>query len=319
MHNMINNNKFNACVNRAEILKKTALLPIICLALVAFSPAASAQAGDSVEAITKPSSDVKLAFVRPGLVAEILVKEGQPVKAGDLLVRQDDQAEIAQLEQARATAEEEVRVQASAAQLEQKKVDLARLEEAIKKGASTELEVQHARLDVKIAELQMKLEQFQHSQDKRKYDEMKFQVDRMQIKSPIDGKVEELFIKQGESVDGLVKVIRVVNVDKLWVDVQIPMEQTRVINTAFSAGQSQQVDVVFPDSSLTDGQTVASRTTTLKGKVVHIAAVADGASLTQMVRVEVANTSGRPAGEHVQVKFNNSEPASRPAVISQNQ
>jgi len=35
--------------------------------------------------------------------------------------------------------------------------------------------------------------------------------------------------------------------------------------------------------------------------VIHVAKVADGGSLARMVRVEVPNPSGRPAGEHVLV------------------
>ena len=43
--------------------------------------------------------------------------------------------------------------------------------------------------------------------------------------------------------------------------------------------------------------------TSPKGKVIHIAAVADAASNTLTVRVEVANPASRPAGEHVRVRL----------------
>ena len=39
------------------------------------------------------------------------------------------------------------------------------------------------------------------------------------------------------------------------------------------------------------------------GKVIYIAAVADAASNTRTVRVEVPNKALRPAGEHVKVRF----------------
>jgi multidrug efflux pump subunit AcrA (membrane-fusion protein) len=39
----------------------------------------------------------------------------------------------------------------------------------------------------------------------------------------------------------------------------------------------------------------------VKAKVVHVAAVADPASETRRVRLEVPNPGGRPAGERVRV------------------
>ena len=40
---------------------------------------------------------------------------------------------------------------------------------------------------------------------------------------------------------------------------------------------------------------------TISGRVVHVGAVADAASATLKVRIEVPNMEKRPAGEHVQV------------------
>ena len=53
----------------------------------------------------------------------------------------------------------------------------------------------------------------------------------------------------------------------------------------------------FPN---TDGKRV-------DGKIVFLAAVADAASETRLVRVEVANPSDRPAGERVRVRFSGAQ------------
>jgi multidrug efflux pump subunit AcrA (membrane-fusion protein) len=45
----------------------------------------------------------------------------------------------------------------------------------------------------------------------------------------------------------------------------------------------------------------------VEGSIVYVAAVADAASGTLRVRIEVPNKSNRPAGEHVEIIF----PASR--------
>jgi HlyD family secretion protein len=87
----------------------------------------------SIEAITNPSADVTMSFIQPGIISKVLIKEGDKVKTGQLLIEQD--------------------LEAAEASLAQKKVDLKRLEWAAGRGSATDLEVEHARLDVKIAQI----------------------------------------------------------------------------------------------------------------------------------------------------------------------
>ena len=80
----------------------------LCLGFCLCVPGAVCEAAD-IAAITRPSEDVTLSFVMPGRIAKVLVKEGDEVKAGQLLVQQDDAAELVQLEQLKAEAEDTVR------------------------------------------------------------------------------------------------------------------------------------------------------------------------------------------------------------------
>ena len=66
-------------------------------ALLFAVPTVSSAAG--IEAITRPSEDVTLSFVTAGRIARVLVKDGDAVKAGQLLVGLDDEAERVQVEQ----------------------------------------------------------------------------------------------------------------------------------------------------------------------------------------------------------------------------
>jgi RND family efflux transporter MFP subunit len=276
----------------------------ICALLAAAAPLA---AQDKIEAVTKPSQDTVLSFVRPGQVAEVLVKEGDAVKAGQVLMRQDDKAELAQMEQLKAQAEDNTRVRATEAQLEQKRVDLRKTEGARKEGAATELEVDHAKLEVVIGELSLELAQFEQKQAKLKYQEMRLQIDRMRVVSPIDGVVERLLVEPGESVEAAGKIAQVVQIDPLWIDVAVPLAIARTLKR----GESNAVAEF-------DGADPARRSK-VNGKIIHIAAVADSASGTLTVRVECPNAARRPAGEHVYVSFPAqsapapSEPARLPA------
>jgi len=254
---------------------------------------AAAACGEAITPHTQPSEDVTLAFTRAGRVLKVLVKPGDVVKAGQLLVQLDDAAERARLEQLKIQAEDTTRIRAAEAQLAQRKVDLAKLEWAFKRGAATDMEVERARLDVRIAELSLELAQVQHKQDRLQYEQAKIELERMRLVSPISGRVEQVVVEPGESADALQNVIRVVNIDPLWVDVPASVAEVRRLK--LSVGDPAEVTFLTGEAGR-PGPTVV-------GKVIYIAAVADAASNTQTVRVEVPNKALRPAGEHVKVRF----------------
>ena len=244
---------------------------------------------EGIEAVTRPSQDVTLSFVRPGRVSKVMVKDGDQVKAGQVLIQQDDQAEQLQLVELKAQADDTTRIRAAEAQLAQKQVDLKKIEWAAARGASTELEVEHAKLEVTIAELSLELSKFQQKQDRLKYEQAQAQVDRMKLVSPLDGRAEKVEAHEGQNCDAQEKVIRLVKVESLWIDVPVPLGQARQLKLGDLAA------VEFPAT----GQAAATGT----GKVIYIAAVADAPSGTLAVRVEAPNPERRPAGEHVKVNF----------------
>lgn len=265
-------------------VKRTTLVAILvshCLA----GPLLTAERDAGIRAVTQPRRDITLSFVQPGRVTEVLFQEGEQVKAGQVVVRLDDALEQAQLAQILAQSQDTTQVRASEASLEQKKVDLRRLEKAAERNAATDLEVEHARLEVKIAELSCELAQFEHRQIGLKLEEARVRVAHMQIKNPVDGRVEEVFIEAGESVNALDQVIRVVQVDPLWIDASVPIALVGTL------APGSAVTVEFPAPSPASAQ----------GRVVSVAMVADAASDTIRARIEVPNPAGRPAGERVKV------------------
>lgn len=255
------------------------------LVLLAISPVAHAD--NAISAITDPSADVTLSFVQTGRIASVQIKEGDLVKAAQVLVKLDDAAEQAQLAQIQAQSEDTTQIEASQASLDQKKIDLKRLEWAASRKAATDLEVEHARLDVKIAELSLKVAQFEHKQNQRKYAEAKIRVDNMTLYSPIAGRVEKVEREIGESVNGLDDVVRVVRIDPLWIDVHVPLYRGKTLKPG------QKAQIKFPDGN----------PSTAQGEITYVSTVADAASTTLRIRIELPNESGRPAGEHVEVRF----------------
>jgi RND family efflux transporter MFP subunit len=265
---------------------------------------------EGIEAITRPSEDRTLSFVSPGEIATMAIEdersgkiikpilaEGDAVKVGQVLARQDTKVEQAEAEQIKATAEDRIRVDAQEAKLKQTEVDLRKFEDALKRGAATPLEVEHARLEVTIAKLSLDLANFERAQAKRKYEEKVLRIGRMTLRSPIDGVIREIYRRPGEAVNALEKVIRVVKIDPLWIDVPVPKAQARKLRK----GSSAFVDFDPPKDGETGG--APDPVKRVKGEIIYVAVEEDAASLTRTIRVRVPNLSHRPAGEHVMVYF----------------
>ena len=246
-----------------------------------------------VEAISRPSEDATLSFVRPGWIAKVLVKPGDAVKKGQLLIQMDDRAERVQLAKLKAEAGDTTRIRAAQLKLNLANVVLAKTAEAEKGGAATELEVQEKRLEMQIAQLSLELAQFQQAQAQREYEVAQAQLERMKLVSPIDGVVERVVIEEGESADANQNLIQIVKTDPLWIDVPVPTERVRSLKLSVNGP----VTVELPHGA---GEAPPPPVT---GRILHVGQVADAGSRDRIVRVEMPNAAGRPAGEHVDVTF----------------
>jgi RND family efflux transporter MFP subunit len=241
-----------------------------------------------VQAVTTPSADITLSFVVSGKVAEILVKEGDTVEKGTLLASLDDGPERIQTEQLKVQAANKTRILSAKAELAQKMVDLEKLEAARMKGAASDWEVEQMKLSVRIAELSLKAARIEHEQNGRQYAQAMHQLKRMRIVSPVSGRVEKVSAEAGEVVEKARPVVQLVKTDPLWLDVPVPLPRAKQL------AMGQRVTISFSGDPA--GESADAR-------IVHISSVADAASDTLRVRIEVGNPSRRPAGEQVTVGF----------------
>ncbi|MGC9455586.1 MAG: efflux RND transporter periplasmic adaptor subunit [Phycisphaerae bacterium] len=263
---------------------RTGLCVLICCGAMLCVSQVEPQVHEGIEAISRPSRDVTLSFVRPGEIEEIAVEEGDRVEPGQLLVAQDSAAERARLEALRIQAENTTSIRAAEARLEQSRVDLQELAQAAEQGAASKLEVDQARLEVTIAELSVELAKLQQKQYQSQYEQQRLLIEQMRLESPVDGTVENVHVEAGESVDALEQVVRIVNVDPLRIDAPVPLK----LSAGLEVGK--EVTVRFIDGE--------ERT----GRILYVSAVAEAASQTRRVRIAVDNPAGRPAGERVFVR-----------------
>ena len=263
-------------------LKYLALLSL-CLLLNLFNPYLSHAL--EVEAITKPSQDISLSFIQHGKIHEVMVRKGDYVESGDLLVSLEAQEKMIQYQQLTARANEMTVINIAQAELLQKEKDLQQMQKAKGNGAVTDWEVDHARLAVETAMLEVKLAKFEHAQDHLRLQELKTVLNNLHIRSPIQGVVEEVTIEKGESVQALFPVIRVVNIEDLSVDIAVPVSKTK------SLVLNQKAVLKFADENQ------------VEGRIDNIASVIDSAANTLRIGVIAPNPDNRPAGERVTVSF----------------
>ncbi|NNM87428.1 MAG: efflux RND transporter periplasmic adaptor subunit [Phycisphaerae bacterium] len=241
--------------------------------------------------MAQPRRNVVLAFSRPGIVAIMPVRRGVAVPAGQLLAGLNTSRQTLRMRIARLTAESTLKVQAAEAQLRHDQVDLRQTQWAFTQKAATAFELQRAKLKVTIARLSLALAKLKHQNDQLEYSLAQLAIRRRQIRAPFAGIVEIRYTHTGQSVNAFQKVLRLVQITAFKIDVPVPLSVAMKLRLGGPAL------VKFATGG------------TATGKIVDIARVADSASGTLLVRVQVANPSDLPAGQQVSVRFSAAEPA----------
>ncbi|HEX3357276.1 MAG TPA: efflux RND transporter periplasmic adaptor subunit [Tepidisphaeraceae bacterium] len=251
------------------------------------SPSAADSSGVSV--ITYPSAQPKLKFMSAGLIKESLVKDGDHVKAGQVLLRQDTDVDDKELARLKVEAESDSRIDAAKADEKVKQIDYDRKSKAPDSYAASEIEESEAKLiesqkSVKVAE-----EDKQEA--KMKFEEEQVRIQKMELKSPIDGTVQHVVLDVGEMADPQDKdgAVVVVKNDPLWVEIR---GLTTMQVAMLKEGTPLQVRY------LNDGSDQWK-----EGKIIFITPVADASADRQLVRLELPNPEGRDAGMRMELKL----------------
>jgi HlyD family secretion protein len=243
-----------------------------------------------INAVTRPSADRLLSFVRPGRVADVYIKEGDEVKKGQLLAKQDDSEELATLEELKSEADDETEINAEKLILAK---DQTKYEYVSKNNGTSTFEKMDAEQSVQVDQARVTLAMTKKKQAGYKYTSGQAVVEKMKLYSPIDGQVDKNSINVGEVTDaqGTNKTMRIVQIDPLWIEVPAPILQARRLK----AGDPAQV--LFTDKKIRSG------------KVQLVFPVGDSGAEMIPVRVEVPNPEKLQPGENVYVTFGDSSVA----------
>lgn len=172
-------------------------------------------AGDLFEGFTEPYRSVEVAAPESGTIEEIVVRQGQLVKQGDILAVLDRDILQSSLDIARAKSESTAKREAAKIEslLKQRRLDnFYRLG----KDNSSNEEIERARADVDLAQTQVLAAEEELKLNSLELKRIQVQLDRRTIRSPIAGVVTRLHREVGEFVPQTdPKVATIVDLNRL--------------------------------------------------------------------------------------------------------
>ncbi len=246
-------------------------------------------------AVSRPSEERRLAFYGPGVVSDLLVKEGDAVSAGQVISKQDDSEEQVALRSLQLDADNMAEIDYEKLDKKDKEVKLTRKQALFDRPGhdASQSELDEAKLAVDLANAQILVAEQKHSKAVLDAQRQKIKVDHMQLKSTVDGVVQVINIHPGEMADPQNKegAIVVVKNDPLWVEIhpsadkalKLKMGQELQVRYAAAFGSD-----VFPWQS---------------AKVIFFAPKADAGSKTELVRLELPNPTGQKSGLAMEVRL----------------
>jgi RND family efflux transporter MFP subunit len=246
---------------------------------------------------TRPIEEGKLSLRVLGVVREIPVKEGQRIAKGTELLVQDDRAEQARLKLLEVEAKSSVKIDAAKTTQKNKEVELKRQIDLDKTNSTSKLELERAQLEYDLSGYEIQQAELEKQLKGLQAEEQKTAIDMMRVVSPISGIVMEMNIKEGEVVDPQKPAITVVNIDKLKVDVYLPMLPTirmeRELREKLKTDPNavKELDVLFPEAE----------DKPVKGKIIYFSPVVDTGAARRKITLEVPNPDLLPAGMPVKV------------------
>lgn len=251
-----------------------------------------------VMCVTAPSRRAEMGFQQPSRIAEVLVRGGAEVTKGQLIVRGDDTEETQLVKLQKLKADSDLPVQKARDQMDLAKVEYDRLAGIRASDGSSPQELERAKLTYESSRIDYQLAQRQQTEEVLQLGRLQARVDRLHIEAPFDGIVDSVSADVGQSVSETDKIVRVVNIDALWIDVGAPTQDAKTL--ALQPGD--------PAWVMLD---VAGEPKLRQGKVIEVSPTADLGSRTRRIRVELLNPKGPDrviAGEAAWVRFTEPSP-----------
>ncbi len=174
--------------------------------------------------IVEPVARVDVAASQDGVLAKLCVEEGQLVQQGDLLAVLDDRVAQAALHVAEATVARSGALGKAESDLALARIMLSRVEQARAERAASEMEVDQARGRVSEAEAAVTQAREQQAEAESHLELELAKFEALHVRAPFAGQVLRIHVQAGGALPPAAKILTLVQVDRLRVELQVPVE-----------------------------------------------------------------------------------------------
>ena len=197
--------------------------PFLLLPLLLAAPA-RAQEDTVVRGPTRPQRLANLSPQSDGVVREVLAAEGDRVRAGDALLRLDDEVQAARIGLARVAAEADADLRQAQIQHQEAQAVLGRTQQAAGRGAATDWEVRQARARVDVTKAAADSAEERRRIEQRRLDLELAQAAHLVIRAPFDGVVTRIDTVPGATLTRADRPVTVADLAGLEAVLYVPAQ-----------------------------------------------------------------------------------------------
>ncbi len=175
----------------------------------------------------QPEKEVKISADVSGEVIELLVKEGQVVKKGQMLLKINPKIYLSQIERMKASLNaSKSRLSQAEAQFLDKENQLKRQKKLWQENAISDYEYEQIETASKVAKAGFESAKFSVLSSEASLKEAQENLSKTTIYSPIEGTISKLNVEQGERVVGTIQmagteILRIANLNRMEVKVNV--------------------------------------------------------------------------------------------------
>ena len=252
---------------------------LVSLAIFTFAMTASSALGQlskQAEGFTEPFKTVVVASPESGVIQSLNVREGDKVRAGDVLAQLETQVLIASANAARERLKARGEINGATASVQNKAHLLKQMQQLLKSEHASDKEVKQAQLEYDLANANLETAQDELRAQEMEVKKIEAQLERRIIRAPNSGVVLEVPRQIGEAISATEsQVATIVALDQLRVRYFLTTAQAKSIK------HGSQMQVSFPDT----GQTTTAT-------VDFVSPVTDSKSGTVRVEFLIENQTG---------------------------
>lgn len=234
---------------------------------------------DELECFIEPYRSVEVPAGEIGILAELLVGEGDVVSEKQLLARLDDDILRRSLEVARTAMNAMGPMRAARAELNSKSQQLQSLETLRRESNATEREIQRAKTAMILAEAKVQSVKEELEVRRLEFERTKAQLRKRQIESPLSGTIVLVSKEAGEYISPTDPVVlTIVDLSNLKAVFSVPQQ----LSVSLAAGHEVELQLGFERTSVS-------------GMIEFVSPTTDAQSGTVRVKIRVDNRNRRLA------------------------